>query len=527
MRFLSNTFERYPLHPACAALFPVAALLAANIDKTPISQAIEPALVSVFGAFVLWGVLYLATRVYRASALAASWFLTLFFSYGYFFKLLNESVRHRYLLLLWGVVLVLGIFFSYRFRRFDRAYTVFANTVAGTLLVLSIVQIVSYKIGIALSAPPLPDHIASFNYGTAVSPSALPDMYYIIVDAYASQWSFDNFYKFDISEFTSYLHDRGFYIVPESASNYSKTVYSLSSQLNMEYLPVLLEIDERTFLLEDDPRSNEEKLARLIENNRLLHFMKDRGYYTVHVGSPWTHTITNRYADEVINYQPAPFRSEFSLILYNTTMLEAVTEWLDVLDHRKVHWKRIQHEFDELERIAARPEPTYTFAHLEIPHWPYVFEKDGSFVPASVERNREEKENYIRQVHYLNRMISKMVDRILEQSDTPPIIVLQSDHGSGVQSDYLVLEKTGAERDFQLREGLRNWSAILLPGKTGIVPKNVTPVNVWRVILNAYFDTSLDLLPNRNFYKITDVPGFVDATAVVSYDAENGNSKNR
>jgi hypothetical protein len=290
----------------------------------------------------------------------------------------------------------------------------------------------------------------------------------------------------------------------------------------MDYLDQLLGVDESVLVSSLVHREAEEKLGRLIDNNRLIHFMKNQGYHTIHVGSPWTYTLTNRYADENINLQPIPFDSEFSLILYNTTVLKPVSEKIGLLDNRKLQWKRVQYEMNEMAHIASRAEPTYVFAHLDIPHWLYVFDSDGSFVPANVEHyERSEKENYIRQVQYLNSALPKMINLILEQSATPPIIVLQSDHGSASAPlhDYTVLTAKGAERDFILQEGMRNFSAILLSEKEhGVLPENLTPVNVWRVILNEYFGTNLELLPNKNFFKITNVPGFIDATGVVLYE---------
>ncbi|TSC63114.1 MAG: hypothetical protein G01um101448_99 [Parcubacteria group bacterium Gr01-1014_48] len=507
MQSIKYIFKKYPLHPLFVALFPVIALLAANIDKTPVSHAINPALVSMLGALVVWGVLYIMTRSYRTSALAVSWFLVLFFSYGYFYTLIGETVRHRYVLALWGLLLCGGVFYAYRPKASHRTITMIANIMAVVLVALSLLQIAAYKIRTFITDPPLSDHIAAFDYGIVTRPEVLPDIYYIIIDAYASEWSFKEFFNFDISEFTSYLTRLGFYVVPKSTSNYSKTIYSLSSQLNMEYLDTIVGL-----------RYEEEKLGKLLENNRLIHFMNQQGYHTIHIGSPWTPTLNNRYADENINYQPVPFGTEFSLILYNTTVLETVTEAMDLLDHRKVQWKRIQHEFDELERIASRPESTYVFAHLEIPHHPYVFDTDGSFVPANIENGREEKENYVRQVRYLNTKLTRLVDHIFEESDTSPIIIIQSDHGSGITPDNGVLTLEGARRDFIFQEGMRNFSALFLPGKRHLVlSETLTPVNVVRIVLNEYFGTNLDMLPNKNFFKVTDVPGFIEATDIVQY----------
>ena len=517
MQKRDSIFEKYPLHPLLVALFPVTALLAANVYNTPVSYATTPALVSMLGVLVLWGILYLITGAYRASALAASWFFVLFFSYGYFFMLIQESIRHRYLLGLWGLFFMIGVVCAYCFKKYDKKITTIANIMAAVLVALSLGQIATYKIKMFFTEPPLSDHIAAFDYGNVAPPKKLPDIYNIIIDAYASEWSFDQFYHYDISGFTSYLRDHDFSIVPKSSSNYPKTIYSLPSQLNMDYLDQLLGVEE-SVLVSQDQRPNHERLTGFVENNRVLRFLKDQGYYAVHVGSMVTLTQKNRYADENFNYQPAPLGSEFEMILYNTTMLKPISELFAFIDWRKVQWIRIKREIDEIASIASRPEPVYVFAHLEVPHDPYVFDADGSYVSESLEKTRDIQDNYTRQVEYLNGALTKMIGRILEQSETPPIIVLQSDHGSGIMGDYTLLAKTGGDRDFHLRESMRNFMAILLPGKEhAVLPENLTPVNEWRVIFNQYFGTKLPLLPNKNFYQINGVPGLIDATEAVRY----------
>ena len=509
--------ETYPLHPLLVGLFPVVALFAANLEVTWIENVVLPGLVSMTIAMVLWGVLYIVTGAYRASALVASWFVILFFSYGYFFAFTNESIRHRYLLLTWGVLFVVGIACVYRLKKFDKKITAIANVMAVVLVAVSFFQIAAFKINAYLTEPSIADHIGSFDYGTVTRPRVLPDVYNIIVDGYAGEWSWENYYQHDISEFTEYLRRNDFYIVPKSSSNYPKTIYSLSSQLNMDYLDELLGVKESVLMLEEQ-RPNHPRLARLIENNRVLHFLKGEGYSTINVGAMVSITEKNRYADESINYQPAPLDSEFSMILFNTTMLKPFSERFEFIDWRRVQWKRIQYEIDALEGIASQPEPTYVFAHLEIPHDPYVFDADGSFVLEDIEKSRDVKDNYIRQTTYLNGALEKMIDRILEQSDVPPIIIVQSDHGSGLMHDAAILSKTGAERDFQLREAMRNFDAIHLSGKkSSVLPEDLTPVNLWRVLFNEYFNTKLPLLPNKNFFHINGVPGFMNVTDIVQF----------
>ena len=49
------------------------------------------------------------------------------------------------------------------------------------------------------------------------------------------------------------------------------------------------------------------------------------------------------------------------------------------------------------------------------------------------------------------------------------------------------------------REHYANLFAASTPGKTGVFPEDISPVNVFRTLLNEYFDASLDMLPNGTY----------------------------
>ena len=66
-----------------------------------------------------------------------------------------------------------------------------------------------------------------------------PDIYYIILDAYARADVMQDFYGYDNSHFVEQLTDLGFYVAPCSQSNYAWTGLSLTSSLNMNYLQEL------------------------------------------------------------------------------------------------------------------------------------------------------------------------------------------------------------------------------------------------------------------------------------------------
>ncbi len=509
MQKIKQVFRKYPLHPLFAGLFPVIALSAANIDNTPLSYVVTPVLVSLVGAMLLWSVLYIVTRRYYAAALSTSWFTLLFFSYGHVFELTNQALRHRYLLAAWGILLLGGVVISYHIsKKSERKILYIANIITATLFILPLGQIVVYESQTFIRQEPRADHLTAIDYGKVTPPAILPDIYYIIVDGHASEWAYRDFFKTDISEFTSFLKEHNFYTVPKSTTNYPRTIYSLPSSFNMDYLDTLAGSSSQEAI--------NAATLELVENNRLISFMNDQGYRTIFVGSAANLTVNNRYADENINY--LPFGSEFGEMLFQTTVLKPISEKIDFFDVRKAQWKRINYEMDELGNIASRPEPTFTLAHLATPHYPHVFDIDGTYVPLQLETERGLSDSYVRQTKYLHVQLENLIGTILKESTVPPIIVIHSDHGSGMTGDTRIFDSYRKERqNYYITERMRNFMTLYLPGvPDSRIPKDLSSVNIFRIVLNEYFGTNLKILPNRNIFNRDGTPGFVDVTNIVS-----------
>src|SRR5205823_6568027 len=91
------------------------------------------------------------------------------------------------------------------------------------------------------------------------------------------------------------------------------------------------------------------------------------------IGSWWIPTASSPIADQNISYGGL---SEFSTVLYKTTVLQPLKED----DFRLREWKRVQFQFAALAKIHTLKGPNFVFAHILIPHDPYVFAADGTYV---------------------------------------------------------------------------------------------------------------------------------------------------
>jgi len=179
-----------------------------------------------------------------------------------------------------------------------------------------------------------------------------------------------------------------------------------------------------------------------------------------------------------------PPRSAAGVILLDAEPSLGLTAFID--DAPKVdRYNEIAAAFTTLETAANVPGPKLVFAHIRIPHDPYLFARDGRFLPNQTAHNP----GYPDQVWYVNSRMLPIIDRIRQQTEVPPIIVLQGDHGSPefradprrmkILNAYLVPERV-ADR-------LYAW---------------VTPVNTFRLIFDGIFGTEMGTLPDRSYLSL-------------------------
>ena len=492
------------LHPFFIALSPVLFLYAYNVEQVLVGDTLISALIVLVLAIIVLGLFSAIFRDLRKGALAASFFLILFFSYGHLFALKElYSIRLRYLI--GGAVLLfsLGLFFIATTRRDLRVLARSATVFAVFLILFSVLQITVFKIKSAYF---------SSRYGSSdnikvVGNGGGPDIYYIMLDGYASSWSLREVYKYDNTPFLNALRDRGFFVVSKSRSNYPNTTFSLPSMLNMDYVENLTSdglITKESYNYRD-----------LIYNNAALKFLLAKGYTYIHVGSWWDPTRSNPHASVNINKGYMP---EFVSTLYKSVAFGPLN--IKLFDTRREQYDRIYYQLDQLRNIPKRPESTFTFVHFNMS--PYVFDENGGFLvfkQGDDTRFESLLEKYPQQVAFFNREVLKLIDHIRETSGGDYVIILQSDHGSRVFPEE---GKTSVDEleDLDIKERLRNLSAVYLPKKDSKdLYESMTNVNMLRVVFNNIFGTNYEILPDRSYINVpSDHYKFVDVTERAKYE---------
>lgn len=488
------------LHPALVAAFPVVSLYADGMDHVRLGVLVVPLVTVCLTTLAVWLVLsaVLGDRV-RGGLLASLWAFLLL-SYGHFanaleslrFTLAGHAIGANSVLL--PLALALGSAATWalvRTRRRLDALSGVLNVVAVSVVVLPLVQIATYETRRAMRSPVPEAARVEVRPGPPWAGRRRPDVVYVILDRYASDRILREVYDFDNSAFTDALRQRGFYVASASIANYPRTAPSVASSLNLQYLDGVARAM--------GPGSADwTPLYRMLEDYTVWRFLKSQGYGFVHIGSWFTPTWANPYADQNVNWGSLV---EFPRLLYKNSLLFPIGKRLNLYDDRVEQWERTPYELDQLAQIGGKAVPTFVFAHLLVPHRPYVFDHDGRYLSRQEADRRPLKVNYVNQVKYINAQILRVLDVLLARPE-PPVILLQADEGPfplRYQRDVPHFDWTRATAQ-ELREKLEILNAYYLPGATAApLYPSISPVNSFRVVFNTYFGTDLPLLPDEHF----------------------------
>jgi len=513
--------ERGWFAPFLLSIQPVLQLFSINVAELNFSEILRSLFVFFFFGVILLGITYLFLRDWRRASLVVSLFLFLFFLFGDIVVWSAKTfawgpARADFVTLVFVTIIMIVWIWFVRNRIQDVAsINLYFNLLAVLLFINAGIRMSNYLVENGLSFPMQQSEQASVIESTETR----PDIYYIILDAYGRQDILQEFYKFDNSAFVRELAARGFYVAEAASSNYIQTMLSLSSSFNMDYL--------QTLQAEGTRIENRSDLVTLVENNNARSLLAQHGYQLVSFRNEYKATIPNAdiYYDDLQSGITYPLTA-FESILINHTLARVLSH---IPGFNKVliempydtHRQYILTTFRELQNVPALDGNYFVYAHIIAPHPPFVFNEQGKALAhtdpftlndANYYIRDHSQKNYIvgyrRQIQYVNLLVLETIDAILAQSNTPPIIILQGDHGPGAHLHWGSLEKTIPAERF----GILN--AYYFPDQNyeGLYP-TISPVNSFRVLFNQFFDGGYALLPDRHYYSSWSYPfDFVEVT---------------
>ncbi len=505
-RFFSR-FAKFPLYPLLFGIYPVLYLWSANRAQESAYVVVPSLLVTFLIVSLAYGFAVVLLRdVYRA---AGGVFLVSAYILGYghavnFLAAMHLVVHYRSMLI--GLVLALLLTFLL-LRRFDfKRPAPILNLVSAVLVLMAVVPTGYYYAVSAHRKVTAPQPVSAQAAVPQLAQTGLPDVYFILMDAYSRSDLFQSRFDFDNSAFVSALEQRGF-ILPDCAqANYPSTTPVIASILNMDYLNAL-GLSHSAVLNE----AGSEQLGPYIQDNRVFQDFRSYGYRLVTFRG-FLPLIDLQNIDHYVDFeQDVSFTgrletNNFQDLYLRTTALSGYKTVLQFLRARAPkplekflpadqRFEQVrQQNLYALQSLQGMPgsveSPKLVYAHLYAAHWPYVLRPDGSArLPYS---EAETDGGYLDGVRYLNNHLLDVIDSILANSKTPPVIILQSDHGYPEQE---------GDPDWSGANRLKIFSAYYLPNGGGrLVYDQITPVNDFRLVLKQYLHKDIDLLPDVSYY---------------------------
>lgn len=478
------------LLPVLWGSYPILTLLVSNLGQVQPDIILRPGLASILTVYLMFGLGYAITRDLRRANLFTFVFTIGFFSYGHIYDLL-EGVkvgslvlgRHRFLTPVWAIFLAAVLWWVWKRKSVSLTAMNVIMIMSAALVVIPVFQIGSFLVKEAT----FKNNSTTQAAVAGTSSGEKPDVYYIILDMYGRSDQIKEEVGYDNSDFIHYLESKGFYVAKCAQSNFNHTQFSLAVSLNMRYFGT-------------DENVDVDHMGTFIKNSVVRKQFEAMGYKTVAFQTGFNFT---EWQDADYYFKPSTSSStggglswmnSFEVMYLRTTLLSSVVEAnINNVRTNEGNEKRLLtlFIFNKLKEIPDISGPKFVFVHLNSTHPPFVFGPNGEPVDTFSElwdaRVNEKAflQGYRDSIPFTDSQMEKVVDAILSKSKTPPIIIIQGDHG------------------LQMAEGGRRLdilNAYYLPagGEKQLYP-DISPVNSFRIVFNQYFGGTYPLLKDESY----------------------------
>ena len=486
--------KKYPFFLLLFTIYPSLALLTWNAREVDrINVILRPLLLSMVIALFFTLIFFALVKNRPKAILLSIICLIFFFSFGHISLLLEGSslletsdnvgwLISIFFPVLFLLVIILLCYAVLKTSQDLRQTYLTLNVISAFLVLSSCFTLLNNIYRQSPSA-----HPTETNRQPIPATATKPDVYYVILDAYGRHDSLLSL-GYDNSEFLQELNDMGFYVASCSRSNYPQTVVSMASSLNMGYLWDVIPNQG------SDDR-NSRPVYEGILHSQVRREFENLGYQIMAFdsGAGW---LNWRDADQFVAPEPESFFSThldpFEYIFLDTTALHPLMTQPFFLRNKYVYnYDRILFALKELPKLARVETPKFVYVHMLIPHRPNIFLPDGSMnldtdfylkgVGEGINR-QVDIEGYLNNTKFLNSRLPEVLRELIQQSNTPPIIIIQGDHG------------------YQLPDiRFDNLNAYFFPdGNYAALYPKITPINTFRAIFNTYFGADYPMLKDQS-----------------------------
>ncbi len=321
-----------------------------------------------------------------------------------------------------------------------------------------------------------------------VQSTSRPNIYFFLLDEYAGKTTLEKFYKYDNSNFYNELRKRKFYVAEKFSANYDKTPLCMASLFNMNYI-------KKETIYPFTTYNNYLKYFKAIKANPLFNFFQK---HQIEIFNNSLFEINN--TKKIFQFNNFPqvenliHKDIFHIKLWKSFAYIFVggefnvpyffEKWI-MKNHRNN--KNIFKESIKISKHKTAKQK-FVYSHVMLPHAPYYCDSNGK-VFSKKELGLKNKDAYIPYLIYTNKEILKLSDEIMK-NDTNAILIYISDHGDRyAKSNSLKNEYNSHAFDnfFAIKTTSKNFENIK------------SNVNVFRVLLNTYFNQNLKMLNDTAF----------------------------
>jgi hypothetical protein len=407
-----------------------------------------------------------------------------------------------------GILLVWSLGFAVVVALVARSKSPMDNVLKALTVALALLIVIPAAGLLRRLGSPAPDASPVPGVWSMTRDPGTPDVYLILLDKYSHPHWLRQHYGLDVEPFLDSLRTLGFVIPARPRTNYIHTQLAVAALLNSRM------VHEELAGLPGEPWDS---ATVLIEHASVFSTFRTKGYRLAFFPTGFPATKHGPLADLTLE-PPDPLQSTFgrSWVL-NTPMDFLRRGWCrmrscdtptvfpyPIESAETIRWK--------IAAIGALPDsagPIFTFVHFLGSHEPYQFDaecRDREPWWPSTDLGADSGRiltAYPAQITCVNRLLLGLITELIERSDIPPVILLQSDHGHGriavdpVRGITLPMSELSADR---VAERVEVFAAYRFPGAAESVPEGITPVNVMPLVLHALFGSRLALVPDQSYW---------------------------
>lgn len=514
--------RNFILHPFLLIIYPIIIKFIVIGLEVEFEQLIRPLVIALLISSILLIILYRLLHDWDRAGILSTLLIIFFFYFGIAFNGLHDKVFSQSKLFqpysfiyFWTAIFGVLVYIIWKARlQYKKIFTLWLNITA--LIVLAqLIPFTYFKIQEYYRFPFAEWQPTSHFQTPIIEISDLPDIFYFILDGYGREDTLSEIFNYSNQEFIMELQDRGFYVTEQSNANFVQTALSIASSLNMDYLDDLHEFSEDS--------KNRLILKSMISDSQIREILNLYNYELITFNTGYNLTKIENADIYYDKYLRLNYIEEVTLSNSVLLLLDNYSKNILPLATHETHRNRIRFALDQIQEIPKIDGPTFTIAHLMIPHPPFVFDKTGSPVSPDWSYSIHDANlfpgtrsdyisGYINKIEYINSRLLPLIDTLINDSDSPPIIIIQGDHGS-----RMLLEWESDEGNC-FREAGSIFNAYFLPGNnySSLYP-TISPVNSFRMVLNEYFSQNLPYLEDKTYFSNFSQPfNFQDVTDEVS-----------